>query len=191
MSTTASEITQLAKQDFMDRNKNLLALTKEGPNGVFRRVAAALALDSEASQDCLLYLDVIDQKGHAGQVARQDLQRELYRAICKAFLRCQHNFVIEFATKLTDEALTELEDIEITSGQRSPRPVEAPLQPPKSAQELVTEEVLLDWKRLPADKVKLKLNNRAYKAEFDRLMAADQLDSQITTLHDHSEEFRR
>jgi hypothetical protein len=45
--STANDLTQAAKQDFLDRNRDLLALTKEGPNGVFKRVAAALALDQQ------------------------------------------------------------------------------------------------------------------------------------------------
>jgi hypothetical protein len=188
--STANTLTQAAKQDFMDRNKNLLALTKEGPNGVFKRVSSALALDTEAQSNVMLYVDILDQKGYAGEIARADFQREMYTAICKAFLKCQHNLVIEFATKLTSEALSELEATEVVAGLReAPAPV-APQPPQKSAAELLTEEVLHDWKFLPADKVKQKTNNRAYKAEFDRLMAADQLDSQITSLHDNGREFR-
>jgi hypothetical protein len=184
--STANDLTQAAKQDFMDRNRDLLALTKNGPNDVFRRIAASLALDSQAQDDCLLYIDLIDQKGYAGQVARNDLQRELYRAICKAFLKIQHNYVVEFVSKLTPEAESQLEDIEIEAGQRAPRPVGAPPPPPKSAAELLTEEVLRDWKFLPVDKLKHKLNNRAYKAEFDRLEAANFLETQITSLTDGS-----
>jgi hypothetical protein len=186
----ANDITQLAKQDFLDRNRDLLALTKEGANGVFKRVAASMALDSETQDDCLMYLDLINQKGFAGQVAREDLQRELYKGICKAFIEVQHNFVIEFVSKLTPAAAAQLEDIEIVVGLLPPRAVVPPPAPPKSAAELLTEEVLTDWKRLPADKVKLKMNNSAYKAEFNRLMAADQLDSQCTTLTDNGAEFR-
>jgi hypothetical protein len=182
--STANDITQLAKQDFMDRNRDLLALVKSSSNDVFRRIAAALALNSEAQTDCLLYVDAIDQGGFAGQVAREDLQRELYRAICKAFIRIQHNHVVEFVSRLTPEALAQLEAIEVVAGLRqAPAPV-APPPPPKSAAELLTEEVLRDWEFLPVDKVKHKMNNRAYKAEFDRLSAENLLDTQITSLHD-------
>lgn len=145
MSSTANDLTQVAKNLFLDSNRDLLALTKNGANDVFKRIAAALALDSEAQSDCLLYADILDQK--AGYAR------------------------------------------EIVAGERAPRQVAPPPPPPKSAAELLTEEVLLDWKHLPADKVKLKMNNRAYKAEFDRLMAADQLDSQIASLHDTARSF--
>ncbi len=192
MSTTASELTQLAKQDFMDRNRDLLALTKNGANDVFRRVAAALALDSEAQDDCLLYLDVIDQKGYAGQVARQDLQRELYRAICKAFLRIQHNFVVEFVSKLTPEAESQLENIEITAGQRAPRAVVPPAPPPLSAQELLEAQVIADYNgALSTDKMRQKMNtNVSYRETFNRLSESGKLESQVTTLHDGAKDFR-
>jgi hypothetical protein len=186
----ANDLTQAAKQEFMDRNRDLLALTKAGSNDVFRRIAAALALDTSVQTDCLLYVDAIDQRGFAGDTARGDFKREMYRAICKSFLRCQNNFVIEFVAKLTPEALAQLEAIEVAAGVRQePAPV-APPPPPKTPQELLTEEVLRDWKFLPATKVRHKLNNKMYKAEFDRLMSSGQLESQITSLHDHGAEFR-
>jgi hypothetical protein len=181
--STANDLTQAAKQDFMDRNRDLLALTKNGANDVFRRVAAALALDSEAQDDCLLYLDAIDQKGYPGQVARTDLQRELYRAICKAFLKIQHNHVVEFVSKLTPEALTQLEDIEIIGGLRAPRAVVPPPPPPKSAQEQLDDQIKDDWAHLGYDKIKAKCRtNAAYRIRLDELMA--DLPSQCTTLTD-------
>jgi hypothetical protein len=112
-------------------------------------------------------------------------------AICKAYLQIQRNGVVSYIAKLTPEAQEQLETIEILAGERAPHAVVPPPPPPKSAQELLTEEVLTDWKRLPADKVKLKMNNSAYKAEFNRLMAADKLDSQCTTLTDGAAEFRQ
>jgi hypothetical protein len=187
-----NDLTQKAKDLFLDVNKDLLALTKTGPNDAFKRIAAALALDSEAQANCLLYVDILDQRNqYAREMARDNFRNEMYSSICGAFLRVLKNGAVTFISKLTPEAQEQLEDIEIVAGQRAPRAVVPPPPPPKSAAELLTEEVLTDWKRLPADKVKLKLNNRAYKAEFDRLMAADQLDSQCTALTDGAAEFRQ
>jgi hypothetical protein len=192
MSDTANILTAKAKEVFLDGFRDLLALTKDGPNGVFRRIAASLALDPQAQEDCLISVHIIDQPNeYARGVARDDFRNAMFVAICKSFLRVLRNGAIEFVSKLTPEAQEQLENIEIIAGERAPRPVEAPAPPPKSAAELLTEEVLTDWKRLPADKVRLKMNNRAYKAEFDRLMAADQLDSQCTTLTDGSAGFKR
>jgi hypothetical protein len=192
MSNIANDLTQKAKDLFLDVNKDLLAFTKEGPNGCFKRIAAALALDTSAQDDCMLYADILDQRDrYAREQARDDFRNTMFVAISKAFLRVLRNGAIEFVGKLTPEAQEQLEDIEIVAGQRAPRAFVPPQPPPKSAAELLTEEVLTDWKRLPADKVKLKMNNRAYKAEFDRLMAADRLDSQCTTLTDGAAEFRQ
>jgi hypothetical protein len=192
MSDTANILTQKAKEVFLDSHRDLLALTKNGANDVFKRIAAALALDTQAQTDCLMHVGIIDQRSeYARDVARDDFRNSMIGAICKAYLKIQRNGVIQYVSKLTPEAKDQLETIEIIAGERAPRAVLPPPPHPKSAQELLTEEVLLDWKRLPTDKVKLKMNNRAYKAEFDRLMAADQLDSLCTTLTDNGVEFRQ
>ena len=188
--STANDLTQAAKEEFLDRNRNLLALTKNGANDVFRRISAALALDSEAQTDVLLYADAIDQKGYAGSVARDDFKRTMYRAICVAFLRIQQNLVVTFAAKLTPEALAELEAIEVTAGVReAPAPI-VPPPPPKSAQELLEEEVRRDWVHLRTSEVKRKCNNAVYRAMFDKLMNAGQLESFCTSLHDGAAGFR-
>jgi hypothetical protein len=163
----------------------LLALTKEGPKGVMKRIEASLALADETIKgDVMLYIDVIDQAGYAGQVARGDFKKAMYCALCKAFLKAQRNFVVEFVSKLTPEALAELEGIEVSAGERKPPP---PLPPQKSAQEQLEDQVREDWKRLSTDKLKVRLTrDAAYKATFDRLMDANQLESQCTTLTDGS-----
>jgi hypothetical protein len=189
MSTT-NDLTQAAKNDFLHRNRNLLALTKNGANDVFRRISAALALDSDAQTDVMLYADAVDQKSYAGQVARKDFQEAVYVAICKSFLRIQQNLVVTFAAKLTPEALAELEAIEVSAGVRqAPAPI-VPQPPPLTAAEQLEAEVRRDWVHLRTQEVRRKLNNRAYKAVFDRLMAADQLKSQVTSYTDGAAEFR-
>jgi hypothetical protein len=184
MSSTANDLTQAAKNLFLDANRDRLALTKNGPNDVFRRISAALALDAEAQNDVMLYADIVDQRGYAGEQARDDFRNAIYVAICKCFLRIQRNGVLEDVSKLTPEAQEQQENIEIAAGQRTPRPVVAAPPPPKSVAEQLEDEVRRDWKFLGADKLKHKLNNRAYKATFDRMIAADQLGSVCTTLTD-------
>jgi hypothetical protein len=189
MSTT-NDLTQNAKELFLDRNRDLLALTTNGPNDVFRRISAALALDSAAQDDVMLYADLVDQKGYAGQVARQDFSEAMYKAICQSFVRIQRNLVVTFASRLTPEALAQLEVIEVAAGVRqAPEPI-APPTPPKSEEELLEEEVRRDWVHLPTNKVRHKFNNKKYKAMFDKLMAADQLKSQVTSYTDGAAEFR-
>jgi hypothetical protein len=188
--STANDITQAAKEEFLDRNRDLLALTKNGANDVFRRISAALALDSEAQNAVMFYADVLDQPGFAGQVGRADFQRSMYQAICKAFLRIQQNLVVTFAAKLTPEALTQLEDIEVSAGELPPRPIVPPPPPPPTAAEQLEAEVRRDWVHLRTSEVKRKCNNTAYRAMFDKLMDSGQLASQCTTLYNAGEEQR-
>ncbi len=189
MSTT-NDLTQAAKNDFLDRNRDLLALTTNGPNDVFRRISAALALDSEAQDDVMFYADLVDQKGFSGETARRDFSREIYKAICKSFLKIQRNLVVTFAAKLTLESLEQLEDIEIAAGERAPRPIVPPTPPPLTAAEQLEIEVRKDWVHLRVQEVRRKMNNKAYKQCFDRLMSEDQLKSQVTSFTDGGAEFR-
>ncbi len=189
--STPNDLTQVAKEEFLDVNRNLLALTTNGANDAFRRISAALALDPEAQDDVMMFAPLVDQKGYAGQVARDDFKREIFKAICKSFIRILRNGVVTFATKLSGEALEELEAIEVVAGVReAPAPI-APPTPPKSEEELLEEEVRRDWVHLPTNKVRHKFNNKKYKAMFDKLMAADQLKSQCTSYTDGAAEFRQ
>ncbi|MCU1240577.1 MAG: hypothetical protein JWO71_1303 [Candidatus Acidoferrum typicum] len=190
MSTT-NDLTQQAKNDFLDRNRDLLALTTNGPNDVFKRISAALALDSEAQDDVMMYAPLVDQPNYAGQVAREDFSREIYKAICKSFLEIQRNLVVTFAAKLTPEALEQLEDIEISAGARPPRPIVPPPPAPPTAAEQLEAEVRRDWVHLRSSEVKRKCNNAGYRAMFDKLMATGQLESFCTSLHDGAAEFRQ
>jgi hypothetical protein len=176
-----TEAVQDVRNEFLREHRDLLAFTKNGADDVMRRAAAAAALDPQAKQDVLMYASVIDQRGFAGEIGLADFKREMRRAIARAFLECQKNFVIEFVARLTPEAVEQLENIEIVAGVRAPRPVVPPPPPPPTAAEQLEAEVRRDWVHLRTAEVKGKLNNRAYKQCFDRLMAADQLKSQVTT----------
>jgi hypothetical protein len=188
--STANDLTQAAKQDFLDRNRDLLALTKNGANDVFKRIAAALALDQRLQDDVMTYADHLDQpNAYARGVSRADFKREMYTAICKAFLKIQHNYVVEFISKLTPEATAQLEDIEIIGGLRTPRAVVPPPPPPLSAAEQLEAQVIADFRGgLSTDKMRVKMNtNVAYRETFNRLSDSGKLESQITTLHDGRE----
>jgi hypothetical protein len=158
---------------------------------VGRWVAAAAALDTQAQDDVLLYVDLVDQPGFAGETARADFKREMLRATCLSFLKIQKNLVVEFVARLTPEAEIQLEDIEITAGQRAPRAVVPPPPPPLTAAEQLEAEVRRDWIHLRTVEVKRKLNNKAYKSVFDRLMDSGQLASQVTSFTDGGAEFRQ
>ena len=189
--STANDLTQKAKEVFMHDTRDLLAFTRAGANDVFKRVAASLMLDPEAQSDCLLYADILDQKaGYARDQARDDFRNAMHAAICKAFLKILRNGAIEFVGKLTPEAQEQLENVEIMAGERAPHPVAPPPPPPKSAQEQLEDQVRYDWHRLETSKMRAKMNNPAYKAVVDKLMADGSLESQITSLTDGAKEFR-
>lgn len=193
MSDTALRLTNEVAQDFLYRNKNLLALVKEGPKGAMKRVEAALTLlEENAKSDVLMFLDVVDQKGYAGQIGRADFKAAMYASMAKAFLRAQRNCVVLFSTKLTPEALAELEAIEVAAGEREPAP---PPPPQKSQAELLEAQVRADWSgksAIPTDKLKAKMNrDPQYREVFNRLMAANQLESVATSYTDGAAEFRR
>jgi hypothetical protein len=185
-----STAVQDVRNEFLREHRDLLAFTKNGADDVMRRVTAALALDTQAKEDVQFYSSAVDQAGYAGEVALADFKRELRRSVARAFLECQKNLVIEFVARLTPEAEIQLEDIEITAGQRPPRPIVPPPPPPPTAAEQLEAEVRRDWTHLRSSEIKRKRNNAAYRAMFDKLMAAGQLASQCTTLYNAGEEQR-
>jgi hypothetical protein len=187
MSTTTNELTQSAKNDFLDLNRNMLAYTENGPNDIFKRITAALILDQELQDDVMMFAPLVDQVGFAGKIARDDFSREIYKAICKSFLRIQKNGVVTFVAKLSGESLAELEAIEVAAGVReAPAPI-APPPPALTAEQQLEADVRMDWKHLRSSEIKRKRNNAAYRTMFDKLEAAGQLASFCTELHDGRE----
>lgn len=173
------------EQQFLRKNSNLLALTKNGPNDVMKRIFSLLALDNSARDSMRFYgdSDYLNQKDFgAREEARRAFKNNLYEFLCKAFCRIQRNCVVEFVSRLTPEAESELEGVEITAGLREPLP---PPIPQKTAQELLTEEIKHDWLTLDSSKLKRKCNaNPAYRKRFDELIATDALSSKCTSLYD-------
>jgi hypothetical protein len=185
--STINTLVANVREDFLRCNADLLALTKNGADDVMRRISAALALDEKSQSDVMFYTDtaVLEQRGYAGEVARADFKKELYKATCRGFIKIQHNYVIEFVAKLTSEAQEQLEDIEIAAGERAPRPVEPPPPPPKSAQELLEEQVIADYNGLSTDKMRAKMNsNVAYRETFNRLSESGKLETRVTSYVD-------
>jgi hypothetical protein len=187
MSNTASELTQKAKEIFMQETRDLLAFTRAGANDVFNRISAALILSTQAQSDCLMYVDTLDQPHKfAREMAQDDFRNAMLKAISQSFLRILRNGAIEFVGKLTTEAQEQLELVEMLAGERAPYPVAPPPPPPLSAAEQLEAQVIADYAALPTDKMKLKMNNSvAYREMFNRLSENGKLESQITGYQDH------
>jgi hypothetical protein len=185
-------LTQEAKERFLSTNRDLIALIKNAnQEQLFTKIAAAMQLNPQFTEEVMLHADVLylNQKGHAGKIAREEFSRAIYASMCRSFLKVQRNCAFEFACRLTPEALAQLEAIEVAAGERQPAP---PPPPRKSARELLVEQVREDWKRLPTDKLRAKLNrDPEYKKVFDELMGSNQLESVATAYTDGSAEFRQ
>jgi hypothetical protein len=53
---------------------------------------------------------------------------------------------------------------------------------PKSADEILREEILQDWRTLPMSRIRLKKNSdRKYSATLDRMAATGQFDSVVSS----------
>jgi hypothetical protein len=187
--STANDLANDVRNEFLQKNSNLLALTRNGANDIMKRLSASLALDKQSQDEVLFYADAeyLDQKNYvARKDARETFKRCMYEAICRAFLKVQRNHKIEYVSKLTSEADRELEAIEIAAGYRLP----APLPPPqKSTRELLEEEVIADYNgALSVDKMRVKFNsNKAYRDMFNLLSESGRLESRVTSFHDGRE----
>ena len=178
MSSKARELTIQVVNEFLSKNRNLLALTKEGAHRVMQRVEAAMALMPESERStAMLTVEHVDGKIGAGI-----FKTEIYNLMAKAFVRAQRNYAIIFATKITPEALQELEELERLSGFREPLP---PPVPVKSAEEQLEDQVREDWVKLETSKFRAKMQrDPAYRAVAERLLAGDGLRTQATALVD-------
>lgn len=191
--TTPNELMLKARAKFISDSRDLLALMKNlTVDELTRKMASAMELNPDFTEELLLHSDpsYLSQLGPAGRAAREAFSNAAYRSICQSFLKVQRNAQVIVNCRLADfpEAYAQLDAIEIAAGERRPAP---PPPPQRSAQEQLEDQVRDDWRKLPTDKLKTKMNrDPEYRQAFDRLMAANQLESQCTSLHDGGAEFR-
>ena len=106
------QLTAEAVDLFKDRNRNVLALTKQGPDEIIRRMSAAITLDKELQSEPDFYLDVITQTGPAGRISRDDFRRVIYEALAKQLERTgRAAWVAEEIEALQDPALYKLDPL--------------------------------------------------------------------------------
>lgn len=105
-----------------------------------------------------------------------------YRLLCCLFLRLSKRGALTQAVEGTDEAVAQFIKMEEVTGVRELAPLPPP---PKTPAQLLDDQIIEDYAKLPTDQFKKKLNgNAAYRAAYQRLADTDQLNSQLTTLHD-------
>jgi len=175
-----------AKQKFL-RNAEFLVCLKD-PDKALPVVMASAELDPESVADVTAALDpeVFDQP-HPGarEIARKSFEDEVYRAICKATVRCFNRGALRLAIKFTDPGHDEYLEIRYIAGELE-RPAAKPVVPVKSAPEQLEDEVIADYNgAIPTDAMKKKMNNNvAYRNTYKRLAETDKLASLCTQLHD-------
>lgn len=184
-----------AKNEWNRANQDLLAIINPSDNDeLWKKISAVFMLDAEKNADFIFYCQGIDQpNAYAAGVARDSLVEFMRKAADVAFVKLLGRHQIYLTSKPEGDVLTRLEDMEISAGVRQPRAVPPPPPVPPTAEELLRDEVILDFNGnlkadppvapLPAAKFHMKLNdNEAYRAMYQKLASEGRLTSNATTL---------
>lgn len=193
MSDTASNTALKARQKFLQLNPDLFACLKQSKDETFETLMADASLNRSGREaiGAFASAEYLDQP-HFGarEEARKQFQSVVYEEICKAFCRCLLNGALKFAMRLTPEAGAQYEEIRMVAGELE-RPYVAPAVPALSPAEALEAEVIADFNgAISTDKMKVKMNNRAYKDMYVRLSETNKLSSRVTSLHDAGQEIR-
>ncbi len=182
----ASDLAIKVRTDFIRKNANLLSILNKTPEQILMVVMAAAELEKTARESVVFYMEGLDQSDvYARKISREDFYNELYRITAKFFCDAMSDGIFKVVMVPTPEADAELTELSYIIGNMK-RPAPAPK--PKSAAELLMEEVIADFNgAISTDKMKLKMNNRAYKDMYNKLAETDHLRSQITTAYDAGE----
>jgi hypothetical protein len=182
-----ASLTKKAMSQFESKFRNVLALLRDiSVADLWKRMGAVIELDPEMTGVLESRSGIIDQKNdYARGVAQDDFVKDLFVMACRAFHTLQERGVITFATRLTFEAETELQNLEIIIGLQPPRPI---LPPAKTAAEILEDTVTDDFAHLPGDKFRLKLNgNTEYRRMYEHLAQTGKLTSRTTTAYSGDE----
>jgi hypothetical protein len=147
-------------------------------------VSAAASLDTDL---CEILTSLMNHMGNPDyqKHAEKMFYQTLYAWIAKELVNAYNNGILTLQMKFTDLADQEFTELRYVASLES-RPA-APA-PPKSASQLLEEEVIADFNGgLSTAKMRQKLNDKAYRAVYEKLAETDRLQSQITQLHDGRE----
>ena len=181
----ASDLAIKVRTDFIRKNANLLSILNKTPEQILMVVMAAAELEKTARESVVFYMEGLDQSDvYARKISREDFYNELYRITAKFFCDAMSDGIFKVVMVPTPEADAELTELSYIIGNMK-RPAPAPK--PKSAAELLDEEIRSDWEKLPADKIRAKENDPRYKKRLRELLDSDSIKSQISALHDGRE----
>jgi hypothetical protein len=181
--STPQEISRKVHQDFRRNNANLLTCLASSPDETMQVVSAAASLDTdlcEILESLMKHMKNPDYQKHAEKMFYQTL----YAWMAKELVNGYNNGILILQMRLTDLADLEFTELRyVASLEQRPAPV-VQLSP----EEQLEAEVISDFNGgLSAQKMRLKMNDKAYKACYDRLAETNRLVSQITQLHDGRE----
>lgn len=193
MSDTASTIALKARQQFLKNNADLFSCLKSSKDEIFQTIMAEASLHRPTRETIADFAqeELLEQPNyHAREEARKYFQKVVYDEIASAFVRCFIRGVLKEAMRFTAEAAAEYEELRYIAGELE-RPYVAPAVPALSPAEALEAEVIADYNgAISTDKMKVKMNNRAYKDMYVRLSETNKLESRITSLHDAGQEVR-
>jgi hypothetical protein len=172
MLTTTQILTKKAMDRFQADHGDVFSRLSETPAQVFERLSAAVRLDPAASAKFVEYgaKENVDCVEPNFRKARQTMFTDLiYTALAKMFVRVRNNQAIVFTSRLTPEGQLQLAHIEqIASGI-----VPATPPKPKSAAELLREEVIRSWKELSSDRFRERCRTDvAFRLMYQKLSVA-------------------
>jgi hypothetical protein len=179
-----TEIAQRVYRDFKKKNANLLCCFQSSEAETIEIISAAASMDEDIREIIVSLLGHMKNPDYA-KTAESMLYSTLYASLAKELVNAFNRGILTLSMKFTDLADQEFCELRyVASIEQRP----AAVAPPKSVAQLLEEEVIADFNGgLSASKMRLKMNDRAYKACYDRLAETNRLQSQITQLHDGRE----
>ena len=200
MDSTQLKLTQKAIDTFTGDHADHFASLSEAPTQIFNRISALIILDQDVQQkvkdygsnDWLNGLDPSFRKW-----GRERFVNYLLKVFAQKLIELLSNGTVQFVTTPTPEGLAQFEHLQVMAGLK-PAPPPPPKQ--KTAAELLTEEVLVDFNGIYDEKKKLIKppismslmrekcrTRRDYDAEYGRLADTNVLASSITSSYSGSE----
>lgn len=188
--TVVAPLMHAAKNEFLNKNRDLVACVRGGAAEIFERISAEMMLDDEAEEAIgALHLTLSTEEGDAAgdaltssnrlvrSYARGTMRHGFYKQICLSFLRLRARGVISYVIALTPEAAAQEFQVEVDAGCRLPQAaIEAQEQQQNTAEDLAAE-ITADWSgRITTSAIRAKKqSNPAYAARLDQMLEEGKL----------------
>lgn len=181
-----------AAQDFLNRNRDLVACVRGGAREIVECIEAEMTVgeDVEAAEITVnnLYSELSDEDSdEAGSAltssndlvriyARGTMQHEFYKQLCLSFLRLTASGTLTYAIALTPEAEEQKYQIGVDAGCIRPHTIERQVQA-QTAAESLDAEIVADWNgRLTTAAIRAKqASNPQYNARLNQLLNENKL----------------